>query len=286
MLTDWVWHWRGGGVLTVRAAGPVGRLGRRVVAWRAGLAGRTSFRSQPAETIMKALVGGNLGSAATVAQGRLLDGVQAGVSVAPDQGRGPRLDWDCGGENLLLSLQRLSRVSGLDFDLRPAGGGYAFEVYPGGWGEDRSATVVFSLGRGNMGAPEWRGRWSGTAAALVGGPDVGADRVWSVARTAGYALGTNDGELFVNAARLAGSAARIEWGGRALAEANADLGFTCEPRQTEGCAFGRDYGLGDWVSAENPFNGTQTRMQVRAARLTQVGAQARLAVTLQEVGGC
>ena len=95
-------------------------LGWRIVAWPAGTASRSSFSTR-AETVLKLLVSYNAGPEATVANGRIRDGVIAGLSVEANEAGGNTISLDCAWANLLESLQKAATIGGGDFDLIKTG---------------------------------------------------------------------------------------------------------------------------------------------------------------------
>lgn len=155
--------------------GQLSMLGWRHVAWAAGTANRSKFTGVAAETIMKTLVQYNATSDATVANGRKREGAVTGISIEADSARGTVRDWGCAHANLLKTLQELALVGGGDFDLIKTGAqAWEFRFYPGQRGTDRSATVLFSLGYGNMANPTYSyDRTQEATVAIVGGQGEG-----------------------------------------------------------------------------------------------------------------
>ena len=69
-------------ITAIRAVGFTALLADRIVAYRAGVANRSTFSAIPAETVLKTLFDYNLGASATTGNGRLLSGVLTGATTA------------------------------------------------------------------------------------------------------------------------------------------------------------------------------------------------------------
>jgi len=125
-----------------------------------------SKKNDVTETVMKEYVRENLGSDATVANGRLYDGVVTGFSIETDLGQGVIWGGERSGENLLDTLKKIALYSGVDFNIVGTGvGTYEFRTYASGIGDDRTtvgldtttglnaagnAPHIFSVGFGNV----------------------------------------------------------------------------------------------------------------------------------------
>jgi hypothetical protein len=112
-------------------------LRRRVIAYSQGSVG--AAKSGPAETAMKAYVKENLGSLATLGNGRMSAGVMTGLSVQTDLALGSTWTGDRSYEKLPKVLQEIAAATGLDFDIVGTGAGlFEFRTYVGQRGTDRS----------------------------------------------------------------------------------------------------------------------------------------------------
>ncbi len=78
-------------------------LADRIVAYKSGLTNLSAFSAQPAETVLKRLFDYNLGSSATVANGRYLDGRLTGAATAATSGAGSSVSISCANQNLLAN---------------------------------------------------------------------------------------------------------------------------------------------------------------------------------------
>ena len=242
----------------------------RIVAWKAGTASRSVFASAKAETIMKTLASYNAAAAATTGNGRIRDGAIPGLTVATDGAAGNTLDWNCAYDNLLETLQKLSMIAGGDFDLvKTSATAWEFRWYTGQLGTDRTATVVFALERGNMGAPQHIGpRVNERTAAIVAGQGEEADRATVVRTGANYNASTNNIEMFVNASNSATTGGLNAQGDRKLAEAQARESFDFQALQAPATLYGVHYFLGDLVAAVNPFTGASLTLKVNSVSIS------------------
>jgi len=261
-------------VLEVRAVGQLSMLGWRTVAWHANTDNRSSFTSEKGETVMKALVTYNAASSATVANGRLREGAITGVSVAADGAAGSTIDWFCSYDNLLTTLQDCAKVAGGDFDLiRTGAATWEFRWYTGQRGTDRSATVFFSLGAGNMADPDYTiDRIDERTVAIVGGQGEGAARTTAVRTGTDYSAGVVDYEVFVDGRDCTTTAGLNTRGDKALDGKRAREVFTFKVLQTPACFYGVHYFLGDKATA-------------RYATLTETVKVHGVTVTSPEPGG-
>ncbi len=92
----------------VTAVGMLALLGDRIVAWPANVLNRSLFRTSPAETVLKNLFNFNIGSSATTANGRLLDGRITGMTTSATAGTGTNISIGVAGQNLLASMQKIA----------------------------------------------------------------------------------------------------------------------------------------------------------------------------------
>jgi len=239
-------------IFTAYCPGLLWLLSTRIIAWYAATANRTTFTAVPAETIMKTLVQYNAAGSATTGNGRLRTGWIPGLGYDPDDAQGNVLSWNCAYKNLLTELQDLALVGGGDFDLLKVGAGYQnFRWYTGQRGTDRSATVVFSLDRGNMSNPHYRyGRISEKTVGIVGGSGEESNRDIVIRAGADFHNVSNNIEVFVDAGNLSTTAGQEAAGDKRLDELRARDAFSFGVEQTAACLYGSDYELGDLVTAQ------------------------------------
>lgn len=245
-------HW------TIDCPGIMSVLGWRSVAWYAGTASRSTFTGVAAETIMKTLVSYNAGSNATAANGRVRDGVTSGklsniwtITNQADGAGGTVKSWSCAWDNLLGTLQAFDRSGvGGDFDLiKTAATTFEFRWYAGQRGTDRTASVIFSLDRGNMAQPEYGySRQNEATVAIVAGQGDGTNRVM-VTRTGADYSSSNDIEAFVDGRSYSTTAALQAIGDKAMFDRRARVTLSYGVLQVPNAYYGKDYFLGDLVTA-------------------------------------
>jgi hypothetical protein len=217
--------------------------------------GYSVFTGQPAETIMKKLVTTNLTSAATVLAGRAVpwpySTLQQQITVQTDLGRGTTQDWKCATLNLLDTLQNLAKIAGGDFDLIKTGPAtWDFRFYPGQRGTDRTATVTFSQALGNMSGPTYEyDRIAEATIAIIGGRGDAATRDFITATGIGYDTASNYIETFVHASNSDTDAYLTAKGQEYLYQSLARKKLSFKVLQTPATQYGRDYFLGDLVTA-------------------------------------
>lgn len=239
-------------VFTCYGPGQMQWLADRVVAWPAGTDGKSSFTADKAETIMKGIVTYNCAASATVANGRLREGAITGVTVAADAAGGETLDWTCFGDNVLESLQELAKIGGGDFNLVTTGAqAWEFRFYAGQLGTDRSATVEFSLERGNMATPEYTRERTGSASvAIVGGRGEGSSRTFVVRTSSEYDADDHNIEVFVKGDEASGTDGYNAIGDARLERMRIYEAFSFDVIQTPASRYGVHYVLGDLVTAK------------------------------------
>jgi hypothetical protein len=112
-------------------------LERTNIAYREGTIRADKY--DVAETVMKEYVEENCGPSATVANGRIIDGVLPYFTVQRDARQGPLWSGSRAFENLLDSLQAISSYAGVDFDVIRLGyPGFVFLTYHLLKGADRT----------------------------------------------------------------------------------------------------------------------------------------------------
>jgi hypothetical protein len=236
---------------TLYCPGQMSLLGRTIVAYRTGTADRAAFEATAAETIAKTLVTYNATSAGTTADGRIRDVDLAGISVETDGESGETLDVVCSFQNLLSALQEVASIGGGDFDLvKTDAAAWEFRWYDGQLGTDRSASVVFSLGFGNMAHPVLRyNAIDERTVAIVGGQGEGTERAAAVRTGAHHDADYNSVEAFVDGRNYTTTAGLNAQGDRYLAGMQARVSLEFDVLQTTATTYGQEYTLGDLVSA-------------------------------------
>jgi hypothetical protein len=141
-----------------------------------------------------------------------------------------------------------------------------FRFYPGQLGVDRSTTLTFSTGRGNMIDPLREFNLEDEATiAIVGGQGQGSDRDY-LTRTGTNYSANNHIEMFVSstADTTAGRQAAAD---RRLAAVEARELFDFGIKQTDSCVYNRHFSLGDLVKAISPYTGIASTVKVDAVTL-------------------
>lgn len=240
-------------VFTATCPGQLHLLSRRVVGYAAGVANRSAFTAAKAETIGKTLVQYNATASGDASAGNTAGGFRARaaslsgftITIEGDGAHGNTLDWNCQGENLLDTLEKLAGIAGGEFDLVKTGAAtWDLRWFTGQRGTDLSATVIFSTDRGNMANPRYSyDRIDEKTAAIVGGQGNGTARAF-VARTGADYAASNDLEVFVDGRNDAATNALNARGDAKLYDLRSLQGFTFDVLQTPACRYGLHYSIG------------------------------------------
>lgn len=241
----------------------LGVLDWRIVAFYAGVDGKSSFTGDQAEDIAKDIVNYNATANATTGNGRHRNGPITDFTITIEAGSG-------GGDTIASLgvvnkslLDALSKCTGTkgggDIDLiytgSPGSPAWEFRWYEGQRGTDRSATVRFMLNFGNMLDPVYTlDKIREKTVAIVGGKGEEGDRD-IVVRTGANHSASNDIEMFVSASGVdkGNTTALNAAGDRKLDDKQARDKFSFVPVQTAGSAYGKAYcvtgDIGDLVYA-------------------------------------
>lgn len=233
-------------------------------------------KTGPGETVLKAYVAENAGPAAT-APPRLLDGVTLGLTIQADGGAGATWTGSREWVNLLQVCQEIAKATLVDFEVvgtGPATFELQAKAYP--LGQDRTAPAVggtpvnaagnvpavFALGFGNMAEPTYsQNRTNEVNAVVALGQGLEAARATAVQTNAAAIAASpwNQREVTRNAntedttAGLDAAALGI------LNELQMRESFTFRVLQTAAVRYGRDYDVGDLVTAR--YNVGSTAIQ-------------------------
>lgn len=246
---------RGTRIFTSYSRGLNDLLRRKEILYPANTA--FTLKGGPAESVMKEYVEENAGPTALEVNGRAADGALLGFTVVPSAGQG--LDWagQRSWQNLLDVLQEIAAAAGVDFEVVrtdvPGSGAAAFEFrcYWPQLGTDRTATVQFATLFSNMENPYYtksRTEEYNRVVALGAGQDVTRrfivqDSVYTVDSPWNTIEKTQDATAEDTLAGLL-----------AIADAALETGkpqetLTFQTLQTSSLLYGRDYFLGDLVTA-------------------------------------
>lgn len=239
-------------------------LTRRGIAFRKGSAGAN--KSGVGETVMKDYVRENVGVGAT-APPRLFDGVTPSFTVEADLVAGSDWEGERSFRNLLETLRDISETTAIDFEVVSTGAvSYEFRARPFPLGDDRTtvgldsttglngagnAPVVFSLDFGNMQRPDYTlNRMSEATAVIVLGQGIEGDR--EIIERTNLAINVsplNRFEAFQDGSQDEALAALQDIGDAALDKLQARETFNFQTVQIPGLLYGRDYFVGDTVTA-------------------------------------
>lgn len=229
-------------------------LAWRIVAYPALSTGKSRWTATPTETIMRNLVAGNLGVSALISNGRYLNGLLtysyagAAMAVGASSGAGLTRDWFCEHRNLLQTIQELADGGGVDFDVVRTGAlAFEFRTYAGQRGNDRTASVVFSLPLGNMADPSMGSRVIGRSTLAV----IGGDGPNDARPIATYELPGSTGnqiEAWVDARGFTTTAALVAYGASQIGRIRPEYYMQFKPLQTPSTLYGLHYFLGDKVT--------------------------------------
>lgn len=268
---------------TLYCPGQMSLLSRATVAYPAGTANRTVFTSDPAETIAKMLVTYNATSSGVTGDGRKRDVTLPTITVEADAAAGATLDINCAWVNLLGVLREVADVGSGDFDLVKTGAAaWEFRWYDGQLGTDKSGTLAFSLSQGNMTNPVLRrSTLDERTVAIVGGQGEEGARDVVVRTGANYDAAYNAVEVFVDARQMTTTAGLNAAGDAALSGYQARYDLRFDVLQIPSTVYGRDYVLGDLVTAV--FGGYTSTKQVSSVAVEFGVNGERLSIGMEDV---
>jgi hypothetical protein len=262
-------------VYDIQAVGFNAILADRQVAYYAGVANKSQYTAQPAETIMKSLFNQNLGSSATTANGRFLDGRLTGATASATTGAGTSLTISVAQMNLLQALQRVQLSAGGDFALvYTAPATFTFTWYTGQLGTDRSASVVFSIDNGTIGKLVIRtARIDDVTAVVVAGQGEGSARA-IVTRPASLPTGLDLREGYADARNQKTTAEYQALGDMVLSNATRQRSAVdAVVLQSDALRYGRDYFFGDLVGVYTGSATVTRKIAQIELSLSQQGAE-------------
>jgi hypothetical protein len=288
------WNTQEATSLRIDAPGIMHALSWNLVGYPAGSANRNDFTAVAAETILKNLVKYNATASGTTADGRARGAVDGSgelsglytITLQADGAGGNTLTVSSevlAWKNLLAALQDVALIAGGDFDLvKTAATTFEFRWYLGQRGTDRSASLTFSLDRGNMANPTFiDNRIEERTVAIVGGQDAGTARTL-VTRTGDDYGATRmmegflnaDGDLTTGALNAAGDVALDDWRSRPQ--------LTFDVLQVPNAYYGVHYDLGDKVTAV--YRGTSYIQLIQGVSIEfTAGGDERISVEMKTV---
>lgn len=238
--------------------GPVDLIGRRIIAFPSGSAG--AVKSGMGESVIKSYVAENAGPAATSPPRLLRSGITPGLTIEGDSGQGGTWSGTHPEANLLDTVQAIGNATSVDFDVVPTGPAtWEFRTYYPQLGQDRTQgnsagndPVVFSLGFGNMVLPQYsNSRINERNRVFVLGQGIEDQRTVEIVEDLAsiadspWALS----EVSRNANQEVTQAGLEAVGDSLLDNLQPQESFVFQVLQTAASKYGRDYFLGDLVTA-------------------------------------
>ncbi len=275
------------GNLTFRAkgVGPLDLVARRVVAYPAGT--KQVDKRGASDTVIAAYVDENVGNLATVPLGRYASGVTPGFTVTAAAGTGTTWDGSRHMQNVLAVIQGISlQTADVEFAVTAAVGSgsvaWTFATVTPQIGTDRSATVIFSESMGNLGAPKYsNAKTQAKNRVYVLGPGEKADRIVltanSLTRQAGSPWALAETTHEATQERTGASMANV--GATKLEQTQPWIEFAFSPIETLATRYGRDYFLGDTVTAIAQ-DGTVLTLRVIGVTIRSDGASGAESISL------
>ncbi len=271
-------------------------LARRAILYRD--TSDEAAKTGPGETVMKSYVDENAGPGAT-SPPRLFDGVFPGLAIQVDGAAGPDWDGNKPYRPLLDTLREIADATDVDFDLVATGPvAFEFQAQAAPLGLDRTtvgidpgtglngagnAPVIFSLDFGNMEIPALTThRLNEITAAIVLGQGAEGNRE-VVERTSAATADSPWNRIEGN--KLANQVEDIDGlnavGDAMLQELQARIVFTFQALQIPATLYGRDYFVGDRVTAR--YGGTERNFQVTAATITVAAGREDIQIEVSDV---
>lgn len=277
-------------IFTSYSRGLLDLIKRRSVRYHADTDGSTKGPA-PADDVMKQYVRENAGPLATIANGRLSDGVTPGLAVAADVSQAASFEGSFAYDNLLDTLQRISASHSVDFDVEWGGPAspidFTFVTYFPFRGTDRrvgtAEPAVFAPNLGNMSDIfHTHQRTDEATSVLVLGPGESVFRDTTL-RVSPRVTDSpwNLSEYEHSASGEDRQAALEAIGDEQLYERGAKISVPFIPLQTRVSTYGRHYRLGDAVSVR--VRNTLTHVKIKAVTLNLSERAESVGLELEEI---
>jgi len=264
-------------------------------------------KNAPADTVMKEYVEENCGVSATVANGRESEGTLPGFTVEASAGTGVVWGGSKEFENLLDILKLLGMYTDMDFavianDNTSTGvPGFLFKTYNNHMGKDRTTVglnnttglnaagnvpVIFAVENGNVQSlsyivshiPEIN------VAIVLGKGDKSTRAVIAIVNNLAIAKSPwNRCETVVNANNQDFQYQLIAAGLEALVNGQAKEQFGFEPLQQPNALYGKDYNLGDMVTARVKGNLIVKHKRIMAVRINVTAGRETINIDFADV---
>ena len=272
-------------------------LARRIILYPADSA--ETNKSGPGETVIKEFVDQNAGPGATFPPRLLASGVTTGLTIEADAAAGATWTGARSYAQLLGVCQEIGLSSGVDFGVVGTGlATFEFRAKAAPWGTDRTTTgldtstglngagvppAIFSLVRGNMGAPVYvDSRASEVNAVIVMGQGLNDDRT-VIQRTDASAIADspwNRRELGRNGNYEDDVTGLNIVGDTLLAELGRRQEFSCQIIETPTFLYGKHWFHGDQVTAR--YKTVEVNKKLVAVTVTRDQGQEILQVELAD----
>lgn len=270
-------------------------IARRAILFRASTSG--AEKSGPGETVMKAYVNENAGPGAIAP--RLFNAVTTGLSIQADGGAGIAWEGSKPFRPLLATLRQIADATSIDFQVVGNGAAlFQFQAQARPLGVDRTnvgidpatglnasgnAPVVFSLEFGNMQSPSYSLiRNPEITAAIVLGQGVEGSRE-VIQRTSAALTDSpwNRIEGVRNANEESAASGLNAVGDALLTKLQAKESFDFQTMQIPGLLYGRDYFLGDTVTAR--YKTIERQKQIIGVTISVEGGQETITIEVSDV---
>ena len=238
---------------TIQAVGMLALLADRVIAYKANKPNLSKFTAQPAETILKRLFNYNIGSSATTANGRLIDGRITGMSTAATAGTGTALTLKCSMLPLLKTMQEIAYSGGLAYSLSyTAPATWVFTTYVGQIGTDRTANITLSIPTGTVARiTQTNNLLNDFTTVIVGGNGTEEAKQFATFPASSIPTGLALREIVVDAKNQQNSTTAFltQFGNKTLSvQQRKRVVYSVDVLQTSQMRYGRDYFFGDKIA--------------------------------------
>ena len=238
---------------TIQAVGMLALLADRVIAYKANKVNLSKFTAVPAESILKRLFNFNIGSSATTANGRLIDGRITGMSTAATAGTGTSLTMKCSMLPLLKTMQEIAYSGGLAYTLTyTAPATWVFTTFVGQIGTDRTADITLSVSTGTVARiTQTSDAINNFTTVIVGGSGTEEAKQFSTYPTSGIPTGLSLRETYVDAKNQQNSTTAFltQFGAKTLSiQQRKRVSYSVDVLQTSEMRYGRDYFFGDKIA--------------------------------------
>lgn len=235
---------------TITCMDGIGLMQRSIIGYPANKGGYNSWQNTAVSQIAYDIIYRNMATPLPVFYNRLLAGSGYRMEANWTNPFGSVINYSAAYKSVYDAVAELAQIDKLDFwtELIFTGEGFFCRLAPLA-GTDKSATVHFHVGRGNMLRPTLQRLHNEPTIVLAAGQGESAQRVTVVRQAANYSLYTNHSEMFVDARHLSDTSALQAWGDSKLQAKAFKNRLTYEAMQTLDCVYGKHYVIGDKITA-------------------------------------